>query len=58
MTTAEICRYIEILDYIDYRKFLNETFGDKSKRLMLSKYRYRRHIIMDMAIDMIMSGNY
>lgn len=58
MTTMEICDYIELLDFIDYCKFLNDTFGDKTKRLMMSKYRYRRHIMMYLAIDMIIRGEY
>ena len=58
MTVREICNYIEMWDYIDYRKYLYETFGNKVKRLMMSKYRYRRHKMHALAIDMVARGEY
>jgi len=58
MTVREICSFIEIWDIIDYRKYLYETFGDKEKRLMMSKQRYRRHKMHALAIDMVYRGEY
>ena len=58
MNVREICLYIEVWDNIDYRMFLYETFGDKAKRLMMSKQRHRRHRMYTLAIEMIMKGEY
>lgn len=58
MTANEICNYIDLLDCIDYRMFLADTFGDKVKRLMLCKKRYMRYKMHTLAIDMIARGDY
>ena len=58
MNVRELCFEIEVWDYIDYREFLYDTFGDKAKRFMMSKQRYFRHQMMDLAIETIMNGEY
>lgn len=58
MTVKEICDYIDILDYIDYRIYIHNTFGDTTKRRLLCKRRYMRHKIHTLAIDMIARGDY
>lgn len=58
MTTKDVCNYIEILDYIDYRIFIHKTSGNPHKRFLMSSLRYRRHKMHALAIDMILRGDY